>query len=567
MPSRDVRRGRVTSFRPADPIAGGRALLARGEWADARRAFQSIVVRDPASAEGFEGLGLAAWWLDQADTVFSARERAYQLYRDRKDRTGAARMAVWLAWDSGAFRGEAAIANGWLRRAHRLLDGVPDCPERAWLNLREGIFALHSDGRPDLALEHADEAIRISTAVDAPDFELTGRALRGFALVVGGQVADGMRELDEVNAVVLVGEMTDPVAFGLTCCYLVAACESVRDGDRAVQWCARLKRFASTWGLHPLRAVCRTQYASVCGWGGAWSEAERELPAASDELEATRPAMTGEASARLGELRRRQGRLAEAASLFERAGHHPIAQLGSIALALDRENPRRAVDLAERYLRQIAPANKSDRALALDWLVRAQAVVGDVRSARASLTTFEALVTVLDTRPLQAALHFNRGLIAAADGDHDAARRHLEDAVDGFETSGAPFETALARLSLARTLADLGQPQAALEEVVRARRALATMDAALEIRHAEQLQAQLSGPVDNNQANMKSGGLSKREIEIVRLIASGLSNTRIASRLSISDHTVHRHVANVLTKLDVSSRSAAVARAAKLGLI
>ncbi len=544
-------------------MAAARALLARGEWNDARRAFQSIVVRDPDAAEAFEGLGLAAWWLDEADTVFSARERAYQIYRRRKDRVGAARIAVWLAWDSSAFRGEAALSNGWLRRAHRLLDGLPDCAERAWLNLREGIFALHTDGGSDQALEHADAAIRISDAVDAPDFELTGRALRGFALVVNGRVADGMRELDEVNAAVLVGEMTDPVAFGLTCCYLVAACESVRDGDRAVQWCARLKRFASTWGLHPLRAVCRTQYASVCVWRGAWTEAERELTAASDELEATRPAMTGEALARLGELRRRQGRLAEAASLFERAGHHPIAQLGSIAVALDRENPRRAVDLAERYLRQIAASNKTDRALVLEWLVRAQVAAGDVSTARATLETFQTLVADLDTRPLHAALHFARGLVAA--NDPDDARRHFEDAVDGFDACSAPFETAIARLALARTLADLGQPQSALEEIARARRTLSTMDAALECKRAEQLQAQLSH-VDGHRTS-KPGGLSRREIEIVRLIANGLSNTRIASRLSISDHTVHRHVANVLTKLDVSSRSAAVARAAKLGVI
>ena len=61
-----------------------------------------------------------------------------------------------------------------------------------------------------------------------------------------------------------------------------------------------------------------------------------------------------------------------------------------------------------------------------------------------------------------------------------------------------------------------------------------------------------------------TGGLTTRELEVLRLISTGLSNQAIAERLCISEHTVHRHVANTLSKLDVSSRSAAVAHVAKL---
>ena len=85
-----------------------------------------------------EGLGTAAWWLDLADLVFDSRERAYRLYLARGERAAAARVAVWLAWDSWAFRGENAVANGWLQRARRLLEDHPPCPERAWLEVREG---------------------------------------------------------------------------------------------------------------------------------------------------------------------------------------------------------------------------------------------------------------------------------------------------------------------------------------------------------------------------------------------------------------------------------------------
>src|SRR5438445_6778358 len=105
--------------------------LARGEWEIARNAFEASL-RQRESPEALEGLGTAAWWLDLADVVFDARERAYRLYLARDDRAAAARVAVWLAWDCWAFRGEQAVANGWLQRARRHLEGLPPCAERAW---------------------------------------------------------------------------------------------------------------------------------------------------------------------------------------------------------------------------------------------------------------------------------------------------------------------------------------------------------------------------------------------------------------------------------------------------
>ena len=120
---------------------------------------------------------------------------------------------------------------------------------------------------------------------------VAGRALQGLALVTSGAVAEGMRGLDEVNAAVVAGELRDLVVIGVACCYLIAACERVRDYDRATQWCTRLKAFCTKWGLRPLFAVCRTQYASICMWRGTWLEAEEELTAATDELSMVRPAM------------------------------------------------------------------------------------------------------------------------------------------------------------------------------------------------------------------------------------------------------------------------------------
>ena len=544
----------------------GRRALARGEWKDAKRAFESAL-RQKESPEALEGLGLAAWWLDLADLVFESREHAYRLYRERGDRGSAARVAVWLAWDSVAFHGERAVSNGWLRRAHRLLESHPESAEHAWLALREGISQLIGDGNPDATLAHAELAMRIGQKIDSVDVEMLGQSLHGLALVAAGRVTEGMQELDEVNAAVLAGELSDPVAIGLACCYLLNACERVRDTERALQWCARLKKFCTSWGLRPLLAVCRTQYASACVWQGEWADAESELRIATNELEAARPAMIGEAYARLGELRRRQGKLADAAALFEKAGHQPIAQIGQIALALDRGQGKRAVDLAERYLRHVLPQNRMERAAGLEYLVRASVATESMKTASAAAQELRTIAREVATPSLVAAASFAEGLVAAAARDADSARRNFEDAVDLFEKCHAPYETAEARLSLAGVLEHQGDLAGARDEARRAYETFSSMHAGVAAARAEKLQERLAGRTAAGPATDDTGGLTKREVDVIRLIAAGLNNQRIAAKLFISDHTVHRHVANILTKLDTPSRSAAVAKAARMGLL
>jgi ATP/maltotriose-dependent transcriptional regulator MalT len=493
------------------------------------------------------------------------------LYLARGDRTDAARIAVWLAWDAWAFRGESAVANGWLGRARRLLDGQPACAERAWLELREGSLCLLEEGDPQRALAMAEEGIRIAREAGSADMEMLGRAVRGLALVTAGSVAEGMRDLDEVNAAVIAGELTDLVAIGLSSCYLIAACERVRDYDRAVQWCRRLKAFCAKWGLRPLFAVCRTQYASICLWRGTWDEAEQELQSASEELAASRPAMTGEALVRLAELRRRQGRMDEAAAIFEKVPPSGAGLLGRAALAMDCGDAQAAGEQAERYLRQMPAQNRTDRAAALEVLVRALADQQEWERARVGLAELKRIAAEVGTIPLRAAASYVSGYVALEQGKADASRQCFEDAVDLFRASGAPFEVARARIELARALGKLGRTEAAIAEAQLAIGQLAELSAVREEARAQKVLEGLSAaPVEKGEAKPgtnKSTALTRRELEIVRLVAEGLSNQMIGKRLFVSDHTVHRHLANILGKLGVSTRAAAVAQAARRGLL
>ena len=141
--------------------------------------------------------------------------------------------------------------------------------------------------------------------------------------------------------------------------------------------------------------------------------------------------------------------------------------------------------------------------------------------------------------------------------------------MDLYEKSGAPFETARTRLELARVLERLNRTDAAVAEVTRAIDQLTRLDARAELSAAQAIRDRLASSAEPrlSTAGRDKSGLTAREIEVLRLISSGLSNQAIAQRLCISEHTVHRHVANTLSKLDVPSRSAAVAHAARLGLL
>jgi len=303
-------------------------------------------------------------------------------------------------------------------------------------------------------------------------------------------------------------------------------------------------------------------------WRGAWEEAEQELTSAADELAACRPAMMGEGLVRLGELRRRQGKLDEALALFERGGSHPLASLGRASVMFDRGDFKTAVDLAERHLRRLPAKNRTERAAALELMVRACLEEGRADEATHAVAELQAIAKEAGTGPLRALASVAAGLVAARSNDPKSARLHLEDAVDLFKESGAPFETGRARVELARVLGALGRSEAAVDEVRRAIDDLTPLGATLELDRARATLDDLTkSPAASSRTADDRKGLTPREVEILRLISTGLNNQAIAERLFISEHTVHRHVANTLAKLNVSSRSAAVAQGGRLGLL
>lgn len=537
-------------------VGAGWEALARGAWAEAL-ALLDGVEDDP---EALEAIGVASWWLDDADATIDARERAYRIYRDRGDRLGAARVAGALAWDSILFGGRTAVARGWLDRGTRLLEEERLGPEHAWLAVREAEVALAA-GAPALAKEAARRAISIAGQVDREDVQVVGRSLEGLALVHEGLIDEGMRRLDESAVAAKGGDLKDLMWVGKVCCNLIAACERVGDVERATQWCAEVKEFAQRWELRTLFNVCRTQYAGVLLQSGAWPEAEAELEGALAVLSTGRRGSLVDGTARLGELRRRQGRLDEARSLFAQAERSWIARVGTAELALDEGDTAAALAMAERLERATEADRHLDRVAVLALVVRAAVAAGDVDAAGAASAELDAVADHVGTTGARAAAARAGGERAQAVGDLELARRRLEDAVDLFGSYDAPYERARARLALAHVLMELGLEQRARAEAGAARDAFAELDAGRDMVAA----SALLDPAGSGRR--PPGSLTRREREVLGFVAAGRSNREIAAELVVSPHTVHRHVANILRKLGEPTRAAAAARAARDGLV
>jgi ATP/maltotriose-dependent transcriptional regulator MalT len=256
--------------------------------------------------------------------------------------------------------------------------------------------------------------------------------------------------------------------------------------------------------------------------------------------------MAGEAFVALAELRRRQGRIDEAQRMFGEVEHRPEGRPGCARVALDRGEFRTAGDHAEQYLRQVGNESKTRRVAGLEVQVRALAALRDADHAQQD--ELMRIATDVGTEPLRASALAAEGVAAAA-GDLPGARPALEDAVTLYARSGMPYECAVTRIELAQVLAASGRNHDASKETARATETL------------EQLGVAPRPPP----ASAESLGLTGRELEVLALVADGLTDPQIAQQLVISEHTVHRHVSNIMVKLSCSSRAAAVKRAAAAG--
>ncbi|WP_139227820.1 helix-turn-helix domain-containing protein [Nocardioides alpinus] len=528
-------------MRTTDDGADAVAELRAGRWVRAAELFTALTAEtdDP---HAHEGLAQAAWWLDDAATALGAREAAYRGFRAAGDDRGAARAAAALGYDSMLFGAGVAVGRGWLARSSDLLGERVDVPEVGWLSVRRAEVALNVDHDAAVALGHATNAREVGRATADADLVVVAAALAGFAHVRLGDVDAGMALLDSAAAAATAGDVDDLMWMGKICCWLISACQETHDLGRASDWCARVEEICLRRDLAPLFAVCRTQYASVLHASGDSRGAESTLVEVLAGLERSRRLSRLDAVSQLGEVRRRQGRLVEAEQLLGQAGYLPSALTSLAQLRLDEGDPSRAWSTVAELLRRIPTTQLLDRVDALAVAVPAALASGHELEARGAADELRRIADRVATSAITAHADAAEARMSGPGDDVPL----WQDAVRRFHVAGLVFDEADARLELAEALHHGGDDAGAREEKARALAVLAPLRAR----------------ADRSDA----GPLTGRQVEVIRLIARGLNNSEIAAELQVSEHTVHRHVANIYTALDLGSRAAAAAYAVGHGL-
>lgn len=538
-----------------DSLASARAAARAGRWEEARAAFAaSAAVAE--SADALDGLGRVCWWLGDVLSAIRHRERAFTLLRQEGRDDEAAIVALDLCvWYLTNLENDAA-AGGWLARAARAAEHTTDRVVRGWLVLIGAYLSPDATEQRD-GLEEA-----LGLAVQASDDGLHAMALADLGLlrVAGGEVQDGMRLLDEAMATTLGGYDGRLEVVVWSSCNMLAACSIVDDVSRATQWCRVAEEFSQTYGCPFLQARCRAHYGSVLVAAGRWGLAEPELRQALSMSETVGRRPLVEARTALATLRLRQGRLTEATELVEGLDtSDPRATLVAAEARLADGRCEEAAALLRARLGLIDAYDPQGDLLAAA-LSEAYLALGDVPGATATLAARRIDPASLAFPRGRAQLVRCSGLVAAASEDAATAVRRLAEALDAFERHDLPFEAARTRLDLARTVAAT-DPTAAAGHAAGALRDLRRLGAAGEAVAAAALLRELGvvpGPEPRD-----PGVLTRREQDVLALVADGLSNPEIAKRLFLSRKTVAHHVSSILTKLALRSRAEAAAYAAR----
>jgi ATP/maltotriose-dependent transcriptional regulator MalT len=533
-----------------------RAAIARQDW---QRAHTAAAANDFAGepaveAERLDLLADAAWWLGQLDECTRAREAAYRLYDDLGDNRRAGQCAVWL-YEHHAFTGRTAIGGAWLRRARRALESDTDCVPYGALLLREAEVA-HGQGQLDEALALVERVVAMGRRLRSFDLEAEALQAAGRVLIDKGQPGEGLALLDEAMLLAIEGRL-GPYSTGKVYCSLIGACEDVGDFDRAAEWTDATQRWADDHPFAIFPGICRVHRAIVLKRRGSLMEAEHEAARACDELEHSRPVASAAAWIEVGDICRRLGDLERSEAAFAKAQEisgSPCSALALLRLAQGKTDTANSIinGCMERVTAPLARVNL------LPNYVQVAVAAGDLDRASAAIEELAGLLERFDSPGGQAALRVARGRVLLTGGDPHAARAPLQDALERWQQLSVPYEAATTGALLGQALRQCGDDDAAAD----AFRSAAALFDRIGARNIDEPPPSATTPTRPLPA-----GLTDREVEVLQLVAAGLTNQDIAAALFLSAKTVSRHLSNIFTKIGVTSRAAATAYAFEHALV
>lgn len=537
----------------------GREASGRKAWRDAYALLHAADQAAPLGLEDLERLGEAAHLLGHTGEVIALQERAHREAIRRGDIRRAVRHAFWLGLGL-LDHGEHAQAGGWFARAARILDDARvESVERGYL-LIPAAFASVTQGDHEAALATYVEASTIAERYGDSDLVTLARVGQGEERIALGDVRGGVALLDEAMVAVRADHVS-PIVVGIVYCSVIDTFQAILDIRRAQEWTTALTRWCESQpDLVLYRGQCRLQRARLMHLRGDWHDAGVEARLAQESLSRPTPddLAIGEALYQQAEVHRLQGRSVDAESLYRASSRHGRRpEPGLALLRLEAGQRRTALASIRRSLAEAT--DPSTRSRLLEPAVEIALAADDVEGARRAADELRALAVELGSPMLHAMAVRADGAVLLEAGRAEAAIGLLRAAWSAWQSLGVPYEAARARVLIARASRALDDEDAATMELDAARHVFLDLGAAPDVAAVDALVRRWSTP--------SHGGLTARELDVLRLVASGRTNRAIASDLVLSEKTVARHVANIFTKLGLSSRAAATAYAYEQDLV
>jgi DNA-binding CsgD family transcriptional regulator/tetratricopeptide (TPR) repeat protein len=529
----------------------------RGAWADAYQAFSLADAQAPLAAEDLEGLALAAYLTGRDEGYLETLERAYNAHREARRFPRAVRCAFWLGFRL-LMRGETGRATGWFARGQRMLEReARPCAEQGYLLLP--VVEQRLEARDYVAAyAAATDAAAIGERCGDPDLVACARHQQGRIRLQQAQVEAGLALLDETMVMVAAGELS-PLVTGLMYCSVIAACQQVYAFDRTREWTAALTRWCEAQpDMIAFAGVCRVHRAEIMQLRGTWPEAIEEARRAGARAQGVDRRASAAALYQQAEVHRLRGEFAAAEDAYRgasRLGLEPQPGWALLRLAQGR------TDAASTAIRRVAgtTADRLKRMNLLPAYVEIMLAARDIEDARGACKELEEIARSFDTGVPDAIAAEVRGAVELAGGNAQAALAPLRRAFAVWQRIDAPYAAARVRLLIGLACRALGDEEGAALEIDVARSAFEQLGAKPDLARLDSLR---KGP-----PSRPAHRLTPRELQVLRLVATGETNKAIAGRLSLSEKTVDRHVSNIFTKLDVASRTAATAFAYRHKLV
>ncbi|MCZ2860151.1 LuxR family transcriptional regulator [Blastococcus sp. VKM Ac-2987] len=534
-----------------------RAAYRQGDWPAAREAFSRAAQDGLMSApEDLVAAAQASWWCGRAGESVRLVARAHRQLLD----AGRLEEAASAASDVAMYHlllGQLPLGSGWMNRASRLLRDVPESPTHGYVAFYRDVEYNLPQASPEGVLAAARGIVALSRRQADRALALVALVAEGYALAGTGRVPQGMTLLDDAM-VGLDAETMSPEWLGNAFCMAMEVAERVGDVARMRLWLDDAEQWLDSLPAAVLfTGACRVYRARLWQLSGEWERVEPALDRTCRELRELCQETVGAAWLVRGELRLLTGDRPGAETAFgeaHRRGADP--QLGLALLQLDRGDVAAAGAAVRTALLHGAEGHLHQRARLLTAAIRIACAADDLAEAQRRSEELRELGSTWPQSLVVPLAGTAAGAVALARGAPAEALPPLRAACHRWHELGTPYEAACSRQLLARCYRALGdRASAELEE-----------DAAAKV--LARLRARPAWPELGGRATAPTpAGLTRREAEVLRLLAAGLHNADIAATLTISRRTVERHLSNLYPKLGVGSRSAATRYAVEHSLV